>query len=116
MQIYVHTDNNIDGTGEMTAYVEGEVATALSRFSDHLTRVEVHLSNESAGRDTGADTRCMVEARPEGQSPVTVTENAGSVDAALNGALHRLDHLLTSQEGRHDDQHGRDSIRGTTRP
>jgi len=114
MEIYVQTDNNIDGNSEMTARVESEVAMALSRFSDHLTRVEVHLSNESAGRATEADTRCMIEARAEGQNPVTVTDNADTVDAALNGALHRLDHLLTSQEGRQQDQHGRDSIRGNT--
>ena len=59
MQIYVHTDNNIDGSGELTAYVERKVADALSRFSDHITRIEVHLSDESGGRATGADIRCM---------------------------------------------------------
>jgi ribosome-associated translation inhibitor RaiA len=112
MQIYVHTDNNIDGTGELTAYVEREVAAALSRFSGHITRVEVHLSDESAGRATDADIRCMIEARPEGQIPVAVTDNADSVDSALRGAIHRLDHLLTSHEGRQRDQHGRATIRG----
>jgi ribosome-associated translation inhibitor RaiA len=112
MQIYVHTDNNVDGTAEMTTYVEGEVRTALTRFSDHLTRVEVHFSDESAGRVTESDTRCIFEARPEGQPPVAVTDNADSVDAALEGALRRLDHLLTSQEGKQQAQHGRASIRG----
>ena len=112
MQIYVRTDNNIEGSVEMTAYVEREVASALSRFSDHITRVEVHLSDESAGRVTEADIRCMIEARPEGQTPVTVTNDAGSVDAALNGAIHRLNHLLASHEGRQQDQDARTSIRG----
>ena len=112
MQIYVHTDNNIDGSGELTAYVEREVADALSRFSDHITRIEVHLSDESGGRATAADIRCMIEARPAGRTPVTVTENAGSVDAALMGAIHRLNRLLESHEGRQEDQHARASIRG----
>jgi ribosome-associated translation inhibitor RaiA len=112
MQIHVHTDNNIDGTDGMSAHVEREVATALSRFRDHLTRVEVHLSDESAGRVTDADIRCMIEARPEGRPPVTVTDNAGSVDASLKGAIHRLDHLLASHEGRQQDQRARNSIRG----
>ncbi len=113
MQIYLHTDSNIDGTAEMSAHVESEVGTALSRFSDHLTRVDVHLSDESAGRVTEADTRCMIEARPEGQHPVSVTAHADSVDAALSEAVHRLDHLLSNQEGRQQDQRGRDTIRGT---
>jgi integrase len=51
-------------------------------------------------------------ARPAGQTPVTVTDDAGSVDAALMGAIHRLNHLLESHEGRQEDQHARASIRG----
>jgi hypothetical protein len=34
------------------------------------------------------------------------------VDAALMGAIHRLNHLLESREGRQEDQHARASIRG----
>ena len=83
MQIYVRTDNKIDGSGKLTAYVEGELGAALSRFSDPITRIEVHLSDQSGGRATGADIRCMIEARPAGQTPVTVTDDAGTVDAAL---------------------------------
>ncbi len=114
MQVHVHTDNNIDGTDRLTAHVEGEVATALSRFRDHITRVEVHLSDESAGRVTDADIRCLIEARLEGRAPVTVTDDAGGVDAALKGAIHRLEHLLASLEGRQQDQRARTSIRGHT--
>jgi ribosome-associated translation inhibitor RaiA len=114
MQIYVRTDNNIDGSGKLTAYVEGEVAAALSRFSGTITRIEVHLSDESGGRTTGADIRCTIQARPTGQAPVTVTDDAGNVDAALVGAVHRLNHLLASHEGRQEDQGARASIRGHT--
>ncbi len=116
MQILVNTDNNISGTAQMTDHVESEVATALARFSDHITRVEVHLSDQSAGRATEADIRCTIEARPGGRTPVTVTDNADSVEAALAGAIHRLDHLLASQEGRQQDQDGRASIRGHANP
>ncbi len=112
MEITVHTDHNIRGTDELTGRVEREVASALSRFSDRLTRVDVHLSDQSAGRATAGDIRCLVEARPERRPAVTVTDDADSVDAAVTGALHRLDHLLTTDEGRRQDRSGRDSIRG----
>ncbi len=112
MEITVHTDNNIRGTEEMTGRVEAEVASALSRFSDRLTRVDVHLSDQSAGRVTESDIRCLVEARPRRRTAVTVTDDAGSVDAAVTGALQRLDHLLTTDEGRRHDRNARDSIRG----
>jgi hypothetical protein len=111
MQIHVRTDNNIDGSGTLTAHVEGEVAAALSRFRDHITRIDVHLGDESGGRANGAAIRCTIQARPAGRTPVTVTDDAGSVDAALAGAIHRLHHLLESHEGR-QDQNARASIRG----
>ena len=41
-----------------------------------------------------------------------MTDDAVSVDAALLGAIHRLNHLLESHEGRQEDQHARASIRG----
>jgi ribosome-associated translation inhibitor RaiA len=112
MQTYVRTDTHIDSGGTLTAYVEAEVAAALSRFSDRITRIEIHLSDESGGRATGAAIRCMIEARPAGQTPVTVTDDAGTVDAALTGAIHRLSHLLESHDGRQEDRHARASIRG----
>jgi ribosome-associated translation inhibitor RaiA len=112
MQIQVHTDNNIEGRGELTAYVEREVEAVLSRFSDRVTRIEVHLSDESAGRSTGADIRCLIEARPTGRAPVTVTDDADTLDRALSGAIHRLSRRLDNEEGQLDDHGGRASIRG----
>ena len=112
MQIYVRTDTNIDSGDTLTAYVESEVAAALSRFRDHITRIDVHLGDESGGRANGAAIRCMLQARLAGQTPVTVTDDAASVDGALAGAIHRLNHLLESHEGRQEDQHARASIRG----
>ena len=112
MQIYVHTDSTIDGDSDLTAYVEGQVAAGTSRFSEDITRIEAHLSDQSAGRSTGADIRCRLEVRPAGQAPVTVTDDADTVDQALQGALHRLTKLLASDAGRREDHHARDSIRG----
>jgi ribosome-associated translation inhibitor RaiA len=112
VQIRVHTDTTIDGHAELTAHVEREVENVLSRFGDQVTRIEVHLSDESAGRSTGADIRCLVEARPAGRAPVTATDDADTVDQALRGAVHKLSRLLSSAAGRSDDQGGRASIRG----
>ena len=114
MQIYVHTDSTIDGDSDLTAYVEGQVAAATSRFRYDVTRIEAHFSDQSAGRSTGADIRCRLEARPAGQASVTVTDDADTVGEALQGALHRLTRLLASDEGRREDHHARDSIRGGT--
>src|SRR5829696_8201924 len=79
MQIQVHTDRNVDVSAGIIERIEAELESALSRFSDQITRVEVHLGDESAGRSGGADKRCMLEARPAGQQPVAVTHHAASV-------------------------------------
>ncbi len=112
MQIQVSTDNNIDGRGDFAGEIEGELTAALTRFSDQLTRVEVHLGDESAGRSSGNDKRCMLEARQAGRAPVAVTNYAATVDEAFRGATDKLVSLLDSETGRLGDRKGGASIRG----
>ncbi|MGK2940932.1 MAG: hypothetical protein ACSLFJ_04550 [Immundisolibacter sp.] len=46
MQIQINTDHNIEGHEALAAHVSGVVQSALGRFSDQVTRVEVHLASE----------------------------------------------------------------------
>jgi hypothetical protein len=111
MQILVNTDDNVEGNEELTRHVEAEIGAALSRFSDQLTRVEAHLSDESAGKSGGAGRRCVLEARPAGQQPVAVTHHAPTLGEACSGAAQKLKNLLESQFGRLDDRKRGASIR-----
>ena len=55
MQIQVNTDDNVEGREALARRVEAEVSQTLSHFSDQVTRVEVHLSDEDSeksGRTT----------------------------------------------------------------
>jgi hypothetical protein len=115
MQIQVNTDKNIEGRDELVEQLTGEIEAALSRFSEHLTRVEVHLGDESSGRSTGGDQRCTIEARPAGQPPVAVTHHASSQDLACRGAAAKLGNLLESRFGRQNHRKGGDSIRTADR-
>lgn len=111
MQIEVTTDRNVDGSDELIRQIEAEVEAALSRFSDQLTRVEVHLGDENAAKFGTADKRCMLEARPAGQQPVAVTNLAATLDEARRGALQKLENLLESKFGRRDHRKGGATIR-----
>jgi hypothetical protein len=95
----------------MVQRIEAELGSALARFSDHITRVDVHLGDESGGRPGGTDKRCMLEARPAGQQPVAVTHHAASVGEACSGAVHKLETLLQSRYGRANNRKGGESIR-----
>lgn len=105
MLIQIHTDHNIDSGDELTRHVEDEVESAFSHHASRLTRADVHLSDESAGRKTGADMKCMIEVRPASHEPVVVTAHAPTVDEALGDAVDKMQHLLGSLFGRLDERH-----------
>lgn len=100
MKIQLNTDVHIDGTEALAAQVSATVEQALERFSEHVTRVEVHLSDENAGKSGQQDHRCMLEARLEGRQPVAVTHHAATLAQAVQGATQKLAHLLDSSLGR----------------
>lgn len=107
MQIQINTDHNIEGREALAAHVSGVVESAVGRFSDHVTRVEVHLTDE-AGRKSGQnDKRCVMEARLQGRQPIAVTHHAGSLHQAVDGAADKLARLVKSTVGRLRDQETR---------
>lgn len=114
MQINVNTDSNITGRDELAGHVSATIEARLARFSDYLTRIEVHLADESAGRTTGADQRCMLEARPAGREPVAVTAHAATIDEALSAAITKLDTVLGREIDRRDHHKGSATIRTGT--
>jgi ribosome-associated translation inhibitor RaiA len=103
MKIQVNTDANIDGHERLAAHVSATIEHALKRFVDHVTRVEVHLSDENADKSGLQDQRCMLEARLQGRQPVAVTEHAATQEQAVNGATQKLVRLLDSTLGRLND-------------
>ena len=111
MNVLVHTDRNIHTDADLDQRLGDDVASALDRFADDLTRVEVHLSDESAGRSTEDDITCLLEARPARQDPVTVTHRASTVEDALSGATDKLETLLTRKFDRLHEKDRRDTIR-----
>lgn len=98
MQIQINTDHNVQGHESPAASVQATVESALTRFSGHITRVEVHLGDENGDKHGRADKRCMMEARLEGHQPIAVTHHAATIGQAIDGAaakmVRRLEHTL----------------------
>ena len=103
MHIQFNTDVNIHGSEALAAQVSATLEDALERYSEHITRLEVHLTDENGAKGGLHDHRCLLEARLEGRQPVVVTEHAANVDQAVNGASHKLVHLLDSTLGKLHD-------------
>ena len=100
MQIQVHSDHNLKGGEPLSDSVRATVEDALSYVSNRITRVEVHLGDENAGKSGDNDKRCMMEARIEGQPPIAVTEHAETIAQAIDGAADRLVRRLEHTLGR----------------
>ncbi|MEV0946086.1 HPF/RaiA family ribosome-associated protein [Rhodococcus sp. NPDC049939] len=102
----------MDENDELVHRTEAEIASVLERFSEQITRVEVHLSDENAGKGGPDYKRCLLEARPAGQPPVAVTNHATTIEEAYVGAAHKLASRLNSRFGRLNENKGGTSIRG----
>ena len=102
MQIQINTDHHIDGNEALSAHVEAVVEKAMRHVKEHLTRVEVHLEDENAGKAGGGDKRCLMEARLRNHQPVAVSHHAGSIHEAVDGAARKLRVSLEALLGRLD--------------
>ena len=100
MKIQVNTDHNIHGHEATIAQIQTTVEATLGHLSEHITRVEVHVTDENAKKGGSTDKRCMMEARLEKHQPIAVTEEAASLDEAVEGAAHKLKRLLDHTLGR----------------
>jgi ribosome-associated translation inhibitor RaiA len=94
MTVQINTDNNVEGHARLKAYISEELETALARFEDKLTRLEVHLADENSDKFGVDDKRCLIEARPVNMQPVAVTNYADTTEKAFHGALDKIKKVL----------------------
>jgi ribosomal subunit interface protein len=90
MKIQVNTDNHIDGTEDLIHYIETLFADKLKRFDAHLTRLEIHLSDENAGKGGSNDKKCSVEARMDGHEPIFASAQSDVMHISINEALQKI--------------------------
>lgn len=104
MQINVQTDNQIDGGEALAERLRAEVESTLGRFSDWITRVEVHVSDENSNMKAGKDDiRCVIEARPKGLPPVSASNSGPTPVLACEGAVGKMEKILNRTAGRMRD-------------
>ena len=103
MFIQLHTDSQIDSSGEREARIEDRVRERLGRFGDRLTHVEIHVSDASGPRG-GPGLRATIEARINGLEPVAVTDAGATVDRAVLGAAAKAARALDHKLGRLADR------------
>lgn len=111
MQILVDTDHNVEGSEKFSHHIEEGVRAALHRYAEQITRVEVHFSDKNGAKSGGDDKRCLIEVRPAGRQPVTVSDDAVTLQGAFDGAAKKMVHSLEATLGRLHHHKGGASIR-----
>ena len=100
MKIQFNTDKTISGEERQEEFFSNQIAKELDRFNAHITRIEVHLSDENGKKEGINDIHCLLEARLEGLKPIVAKDQAGSVAASVAGATSKLKAALTTTLGK----------------
>ena len=95
MQIIINSKNQVDVNEISIQQWQTDISDSLERFSDWITRVEVHLSDENSQAKSGLqDIRCLMEARPANHQPVSIEVRAASVEQAVSEGTSTLQRRL----------------------
>lgn len=105
MKIQVNTDHNTPGSQSLNDVVNSILQSELDHFSEHITRLEVHLSDENAGKVSENDKRCMIEARIEHRQPAAVTAHANTYEEAISDASDKMKSSLETIFGKLSSKH-----------
>lgn len=90
MTIQLNTDKTISGNEKDQHYFTSMIEEGLKSFESHITRIEVHLSDENGMKEGFNDMRCLLETRIEGRQPIAVSCQADTVELAVSGAIDKL--------------------------
>jgi ribosome-associated translation inhibitor RaiA len=100
MKVQFNTDKTINGDERHEDFFTTQIAEELDRFQSHITRIEVHVSDENGKKEGLEDIRCLLEARLEGMQPIAASNQADTIELAISGALNKLKASLKTTLGR----------------
>ena len=100
MRIQVNSDKTINVDASLTGSSKDKSTSALDRFAEKLTRVEIHLSDIDNTKTGRPDKRCLIEVRPAGDRPLATSAIATTTESAVDRALGKMKRSLTTFFGK----------------
>lgn len=100
MTIQFNTDKNLTIHEEFRNKLSAHLSEKLNRFSENITRIEAHLSDDNGHKQGQGDKKCLLEARVEGRPPIAVSALANNYELAVDGAIDKLKSSLDTVFGR----------------
>ncbi len=80
--------------------LEAAIAKAFAKFSDHITRIEVKISDENGDKTSAIDKRCVLEVRLKGMQPLAVTSHGDTIENAVDKGIDKMKNSLDTVIGR----------------
>ncbi len=105
MIIQLNADKNLTIHAEYESQISEKINKELGRFTDYLSRLEVHLADENGNKSGIDDKKCTLEARLEGRQPIAVISFGQTYDLAINSALAKLKNALNTIDGKLKEHH-----------
>lgn len=106
MDFQFNTANDVAGPDGLRQRAEDVVRQKLDRITELLTRAELHISDVNGVRSGPDDKRAMLEIRPRGQDPISVTHDADTALAATAGAADKAMTAFERERGKRTNRKG----------
>lgn len=100
MKIQFNTDKTINGNERQEDFFSDLISKELERYNSHITRIEVHITDQNGIKEGLNDIKCLLEARLEGRQPIAVSSQADTIEEAVSGAIDNLKAVLETTLGR----------------
>lgn len=90
MTVQINTDKTIEWDQRHNEHFTGLISEELDRFSEHITRLEVHLSDENGAKNGANDIRSLIEVRVEGRKPIAASNQSDTIEQSISGAITKV--------------------------
>lgn len=90
MKIQFNTDKSIQIDERRNDFFCKQITEVIKSQAAHITRIEVHISDQNGSKNGLNDKRCSMEARLEGRSPLAITANVDTVEHDESYATEKL--------------------------
>lgn len=90
MIIQFNTDKTIEWDEKHDDHYTELIKEELDRFSDQISRVEVHISDENGPKEGLNNIRCLLEVRIEGRQPIATSDQADNIELSVSGAIEKM--------------------------
>lgn len=94
MLIQFNADRNLTVHEDFNNKLGAHLKDKLKRFTEQITRIEVHLSDDNGSKQGPDDKKCLLEARVEGRPPVAVSASGNNYELAVDAAVSKLKSAL----------------------